>query len=249
MDMNQHISLLPLGIILMTCLMAGMGCGSKIAVDQSRPVPPRTSTPSKHRATQKTYTVLGQTYTPLASATNYTETGIASWYGSKFHGRLTASGEVYDMHQRTAAHRTLPMQTWLTVTNLDNGKTTRVRINDRGPFVKNRILDLSFQAAKDLGIVGPGTARVRIRAEGTRTKWLAGPFYVQVGSFTIKDNAIKACTRMQQQGYAQSRIHPITLNGKTFWQVHAGKFATMADAQQALQQLSAHAPSSFILAD
>ncbi|GAU08723.1 septal ring lytic transglycosylase RlpA family protein [Desulfoplanes formicivorans] len=247
--MNQQTSWPALLITIMACLLVGTGCGQKIAVDHGRPAPPRTSTPPKHKATQKTYTVMGQTYTPLPSATNYTETGIASWYGSKFHGRLTASGEVYDMHQRTAAHRVLPMQTWLTVTNLDNGKTTRVRVNDRGPFVKNRILDLSFQAAKDLGIVGPGTARVRIQAEGTRTTWLTGPFYVQVGSFTIKDNALKVCSKMQQQGYAQSRIHPINLNGQTFWQVHAGSFATMADAQSALKRLAVQSPSSFILAD
>jgi rare lipoprotein A len=233
-------------------MLFGPGCGKK-TVYQGQP--PRTkvpvSSPSRPQPqkTQKTYTVLGQTYTPVHSADNYSETGIASWYGKKFHGRLTASGEVYDMYQPTAAHRILPMQTRLKVTNLDNGRTTRVRINDRGPFAKNRILDLSYQAAKDLGIVGPGTAHVRIDAEETPAKGFSGPFYIQVGSFTIKDNALNLRDKMRGEGYTQSRIHPITLDGKTFWQVHAGIFTSLTDAEQTLQQLSAQTPSSFILAD
>jgi len=236
--------------VLTTCLVFGPGCGKKTVYQGTSPQT-KVKVPSRPQAkkTQKTYTVLGQTYTPVQSAANYTETGIASWYGKKFHGRLTASGEVYNMYQQTAAHRLLPMQTRLKVTNLDNGRTTRVRVNDRGPFVKNRILDLSYQAAKDLEIVGPGTAHVRIEAEKTPADGFTGPFYIQVGSFTIKDNALNLRNKMQGEGYAQSRIHPISLDGKTFWQVHAGIFATLTDAEQALQRLSARTPSSFILAD
>jgi rare lipoprotein A len=232
------------------CLLFGPGCAKKTVYQGGAPRPevPAPSRPQPQK-TQKTYTVLGQTYTPVHSAANYTETGIASWYGEKFHGRLTASGEVYNMYQQTAAHRILPMQTRLKVTNLDNGRTTQVRVNDRGPFVKNRILDLSYQAAKDLGVVGPGTARVRIEAEGTPAEGFAGPFYIQVGSFTIKDNALNLRDKMREQGYTQSRIHPITLDEKTFWQVHAGIFTTMTDAQEELRRLSAQTPSSFILAD
>jgi rare lipoprotein A len=92
-----------------------------------------------------------------------TETGIASWYGIPYHGRRTASGEVYDMEQHTAAHRKLPFETWVEVTNLENGKVVDVRINDRGPFVGKRIIDLSQAAARDIDMLGPGTARVRIR--------------------------------------------------------------------------------------
>lgn len=92
----------------------------------------------------------------------WTQTGMASWYGNPFHGRQTASGEVYDMDRMTAAHQTLPFGTRVRVENLDNGSTVVVRINDRGPFVKGRILDVSRRAARELGMIGPGTARVRI---------------------------------------------------------------------------------------
>ncbi len=96
----------------------------------------------------------------------YRETGIASWYGEDFHGKKTANGETYDMHAMTAAHRTLPFSTRVRVTNLDNGNKTEVRINDRGPFVPGRIIDLSRSGAKELGMLGPGTARVVVEAVG-----------------------------------------------------------------------------------
>src|SRR5258707_14571220 len=102
--------------------------------------------------------------TPAAAARpGHTETGIASWYGNPYHGRRTASGEIYDMEQLTAAHPTLPFQTFIEVTNLDNGKRVTVRITDRGPFAKGRILDLSHAAARAIEMLGPGTARVRLK--------------------------------------------------------------------------------------
>jgi rare lipoprotein A (peptidoglycan hydrolase) len=88
--------------------------------------------------------------------------GTASYYGAEFHGRRTANGEIYNMYAMTAAHRTLPFNTWILVTNLDNGKQVTVRLNDRGPFVKGRIIDLSYGAAQKIGVIGPGTARVRL---------------------------------------------------------------------------------------
>ena len=99
---------------------------------------------------------------PGASPAAWTPTGVASWYGEPFHGRTTASGETYDMNDLTCAHRTLPFGTRLHVRNLENGRTVVVRVNDRGPFVKDRIVDLSRRAARELGMIGPGTARVRI---------------------------------------------------------------------------------------
>jgi rare lipoprotein A len=102
--------------------------------------------------------------TPATSVRpGHTETGIASWYGNPYHGRRTASGEIYDMEQLTAAHPTLPFQTFIEVTNLDNGKRVTVRITDRGPFAKGRILDLSHAAARAIEMLGPGTARVRLK--------------------------------------------------------------------------------------
>lgn len=114
----------------------------------------------------KSYEVFGRRYQILGSADGYRERGTASWYGEAFHGRPTASGETYDMYGFSAAHRTLPLHSWVEVANLDNGRRLILRVNDRGPFadVGNRILDLSYGAALDLGVVGPGLAEVEVRA-------------------------------------------------------------------------------------
>jgi rare lipoprotein A len=120
-----------------------------------------------------------------------TQVGVASWYGGTFHGRRTANGEVYDMHGYTAAHRELPFGTWLEVENLATGRRVQVRVNDRGPFKRHRVLDLSFRAAKDLGVVGPGTARVRftVLPEGPRPPHPPELYTVQVGAFSERDRA------------------------------------------------------------
>lgn len=110
------------------------------------------------------YEVFGKTYTVMSSSQGYAEVGTASWYGSKFHGRKTSSGEIYDMHLATAAHKSLPLPTYAEVTNLDNGRKVIVKINDRGPFKGDRIIDLSYGAALRLGMIGTGTARVEVRA-------------------------------------------------------------------------------------
>jgi rare lipoprotein A len=112
------------------------------------------------------YEVLGKRYYVLPSSDGYTERGVASWYGRDFHGKSTSSGEVYDMREMTAAHKTLPIPTWVEVTNLTNGRRVIVKVNDRGPFVDGRIIDLSQRAAEELDMVRSGTARVQIRALG-----------------------------------------------------------------------------------
>jgi rare lipoprotein A len=113
---------------------------------------------------QSPYTVLGRTYHVLPTAKGYRERGHASWYGEKFHGRRTSMREPYDMYAMTAAHKTLPLPSYARVTNLDNGRSVVVRINDRGPFVDGRIIDLSYAAAARIGILGPGTGRVEVEA-------------------------------------------------------------------------------------
>lgn len=122
-----------------------------------------------------------------------TQRGVASWYGEPFHGRKTASGEVYDMHGLTAAHRELPLGTVVEVRNLDNGRKITLRVNDRGPFVKGRVLDVSYAGAKELGMVGPGTARVELRVVqlgvGPSGETLTTRFAVQVGAFGERRNA------------------------------------------------------------
>ena len=115
-----------------------------------------------HRFANKPYTVLGKTYTPMKTRDSYKATGIASWYGKKFHGQKTSSGEVYDMYAMTAAHPTLPLPSYARVTNPANGKSVVVRVNDRGPFLHNRIMDLSYVAAWKLGYIGNGSARVTV---------------------------------------------------------------------------------------
>jgi hypothetical protein len=112
----------------------------------------------------KSYVVKGRRYYIMASANGFKEKGLASWYGEPFHGRKTASGEIYDMDKVSAAHKTLPLHTWVEVRNLDNKRSMTLRINDRGPFVSGRIIDLSRAAARELGVYGPGVAKVYLRA-------------------------------------------------------------------------------------
>jgi len=123
--------------------------------------------------------------------------GVASWYGKKFHGNPTASGEIYDMYQLTAAHKTLPLDTYAMVTNLENNRSVEVKINDRGPFVKGRIIDLSYAAARSIDMVDKGTARVRVEVlrrkalvRSSQGEGFGRGFTVQVGSFTDKGNAV-----------------------------------------------------------
>lgn len=116
----------------------------------------------------KSYTVRGKTYTPLKSARGFKEEGLASWYGEAFHGRSTASGEPFNMYAMTAAHKILPLQTTVRVTSVRTGRSIVVRVNDRGPFVSGRVIDLSYKAAQQLGIIGPGVSRVRVEAIDTR---------------------------------------------------------------------------------
>ncbi len=167
------------------------------------PKPPRSKAPGT--ATQKSYKVMGKWYHPVSQATGFSQQGKASWYGKKFHGRKTANGERYDMYGISAAHKTLPLGTYVRVDNLDNGRKLDVRLNDRGPFVQGRIIDLSYGAAQKLGVVGPGTARVKITALGNRVtatqttgsagatyqpvNWNKGRFTFQVGAFSDPDNA------------------------------------------------------------
>lgn len=174
-----------LPLFLSLCLLPLLmpGCGGNTAQGKNKPPgePRHIVTIAKHRpapaappasndataqktGAQKPYVIGGVTYTPIDSAHGYRERGIASWYGEPFHGRRTANGEIYNMYGDTAAHKTLPMNTVLLVRNLDNDRSTVLRINDRGPFAEERIIDLSYAKAKELGVLDKGTARVEIVA-------------------------------------------------------------------------------------
>ena len=146
------------------------------------------------------------------------QTGTASWYGPDFHGRPTSNREIYDMYEMTAAHQTLPFGTRVMVTNLNNGRATEVRINDRGPFMKNRIIDLSYAAARLLDMVGTGTAPVRldiIAGEGRPSK--VG-YVIQLGSFTDVENARALKNRLSER-YGTAFISEFVLAGRTYYRV------------------------------
>jgi rare lipoprotein A len=158
-----------------------------------------------HRATMRPYTVLGKKYYPTVAHVSDTFSGVASWYGPDFHAKKTSNGEIYNMYGQTAAHKTLPMNTMVRVDNLDNGKSTVVRINDRGPFVKGRIIDLSNKAAHDINMVKKGTANVQLTILGFNGKVATtyeekqqtatvGNYYVQVGAF-VRDEGAKITKR------------------------------------------------------
>jgi len=160
------------------------------------------------------YVVRGKRYHVMASSRGYVERGIASWYGKKFHGHRTSSGETFDMYAMTAAHKTLPLPSYVSVTNLKNGRRVVVRVNDRGPFHPNRIIDLSYAAARKLGIAGHGTALVEVRAlepgrpaaqQATATPPAPRPagaqyrLFLQVGAFVSRHNAEQLQARLQRR--------------------------------------------------
>lgn len=134
-------------------------------------IPDATPTPHNGPFKANPYTVLGKTYYPIGDGRNYQATGTASWYGTKFHGQPTANGEKYDLYGMSAAHKTLPLPSYVRVTNLDNGKAVVLRVNDRGPFYSDRIIDLSFAAAKKLGYAETGTARVKVEGIDPEQWW------------------------------------------------------------------------------
>jgi rare lipoprotein A len=166
----------------------------------------------------------------------YVEEGVASWYGDPFNGRHAANGEVYDMYQLTAAHRTLPFNSIVRVTNLATGKQTQVRINDRGPFVANRIIDLSLSAARAIDMIGPGTAQVRLEVVGGTTNPTAGFFGVQVGAFLQKENADNLRDRLAAR-FAPASVVPYDSPNGTFYRVRVGRVPSEDAASQLAAQL------------
>lgn len=185
----------------------------------AEPVPPQPAPPS----------------VPQRPGGIYVEQGIASWYGVPFNGRRTSDGEIYDMYQFTAAHRTLPFGSMVQVTNLTNGKRIEVRINDRGPFVANRIIDLSLSAARALEIVGPGTAPVRLEVVGGPNP-AVGLFGVQVGAFQVEDNAQRLRERLAAK-YSPVTVVPYDSPNGLFYRVRVGRMASEDTAQQLAGEL------------
>ncbi len=203
---------------------------------------------AKTRSTQKPYIINNKRYYPLPSSQGFSQKGTASWYGKDFHGRKTSNGETYDMYAPTAAHKVLPMNTVLLVKNLENGKETVVRINDRGPFVYGRIIDLSYTAAKKIGLLQKGTGKVQITAlgqmkstrEGQRVvaqyNFNQGEFYVQIGSFLNQNNAIKLQKRFTDAGHTVV-IQKLYTPTQLFFRVQVYLGRNLKDARRAEKAL------------
>jgi rare lipoprotein A len=193
------------------------------------------------------YDALGRRYYVLASADGYIERGVASWYGPDFHGGNTSSGEPYDMYAMTAAHRTLPLPTYARVTNLKNGRSVVVRINDRGPFVANRIIDLSYTAAAKLDMLREGTTLVEVRAltpgavePPTRVAELPPPaLYVQAGAFAEPDNAQRLVARLQAAGLTSAFVLSPLIGKSRLFRVRLGPVNSVAEFDQLAAQLAA----------
>lgn len=195
------------------------------------------------------YTVNGKTYTILPTASGYHERGIASWYGTKFHGRQTANGERYDMYGMSAAHKTLPLPCYVEVTNLDNGRRAIVRVNDRGPFHEGRIIDLSYAAASKLDVLKHGTARVEVRVldpGGLREAPNAGPYFVQVGAFSSKQSALNVEQSILRMGLGNVVVRSV---GRVY-RVQLGPITTHREALSLVEQLATHSyPGAFVVGD
>jgi rare lipoprotein A len=216
---------------------------------QPPPAQPK-ETPAATEEAAKRSTDVPETPAPLSSApgskrnkiapipvpAGYAEEGNASWYGEPFHGRRASNGEVYDMYKLTAAHRTLPFETMVRVTNINNGKSTVVRITDRGPFVDNRIIDLSLAAAREIESVGPGVVPVRVEVLSPGVDPTSGFFTVQVGAFRDRANAERLRDRLNAS-YSPIFIQQYDSPDGVFYRVRVGKISGEDAAQQFGEQL------------
>jgi len=208
-------------------------------------------------ATSRPYSALGQNYTPMKEYQPYKARGIASWYGKRYHGQKTSSGEIYDMYGMTGAHTTLPIPSYARVTNPENGRSVIVRINDRGPFHSERLIDLSYAAAYRLRIIGKGSGLVDVEAIDARnfdtaTQATAQPVpsqeaatdkapslngsFIQVGAFKLKENADQLRDRLQQQKLAQN-VGVENWYNDGVYRVRLGPYASRDDAERAAGQI------------
>jgi len=238
----------PVGFAIALSLFSivAAGCAGRRPILASAPPPPQpaatppaaaerakraTNTEPRGTAANSRQSDAGDQPTPGA----YTEEGNASWYGAQFHGRRASNGEIYDMNKMTAAHRTMAFGTVVKVTNLTNGKSAVVRITDRGPFVDNRIIDLSMAAAKALESIGPGVVPVRLEVISGNDPF-GGFFTVQVGAFKEKENAERLRARLNDL-YPPATIQQVAFDERTFYRVRAGKISGEQAAQKFADEL------------
>jgi len=209
------------------------------------------TTPSS-QGNPSSYVVFGKRYYVLDSSAGFVQRGVASWYGTKFHGRPTSSGEVYNMHAMTAAHKTLPIPVYVHVKNLDNGRSAVVRVNDRGPFIDRRIIDLSYAAAKKLGVDGPGTANVEIsvlkQGERKPTSVVRSiplpvdiepevPLFIQMGSFSSHLNANNLVQSLIAANESSAKITRLQTDNGFYYRVRVGPLFDIDEANAILLRL------------
>lgn len=198
-------------------------------------------------ANSRPYVALGETYTPMTGFQPYKEQGVASWYGRRYHGQKTSSGEIYDMYGMSAAHTVLPIPSYVRVTNPENGRSVVVRVNDRGPFKKDRLIDLSYAAAYKLRLVGKGSGLVEVELldpdapVAVAAKAEVPPanntgIFVQLGAFRQKENADQMRDKLQNQGLAQGVPVESWYNAELY-RVRLGPFASRDDAQKAADNI------------
>ncbi|MBN8924483.1 MAG: hypothetical protein BGP10_12865 [Rhodanobacter sp. 68-29] len=229
--------------------------GAPPAFIATLPEPVPKAEPRSLYGNKSPYTVLGQSYRVLPSARGYDERGIASFYGNKFHGYKTSSLEDYDMYKFTAASKVLPLPSYARVTNLANGKSVIVRVNDRGPFHENRIIDLSYAAAVRIGVWPKGTGLVEVQGidpsapggepapprtvtAGTATGTRAAPgIYLQVGAFSDAANAERVAARLRQANFAPVRVEEVQINGRTIRRVRVGPLDGVDRADQVTSRI------------
>lgn len=223
--------------LLMALASLLAGCAHRTPTARAPAPAPQQQVPSYPAPSAPGAPVPSPSGIPPAVPGQFVEEGIASWYGVPFNGHRTSDGEVYDMYGFTAAHRTLPFGSIVQVTDLANGRHVDVRINDRGPFVRNRIIDLSYSAAKALGMVGPGTAPVRLEVVSGPNP-LEGSFGVQVGAFQVQANAERLRAGLSAR-YAPVTIVPYDSPRGVFYRVRVGSLPSEQAAQQLAAQLRA----------
>jgi rare lipoprotein A len=205
---------------------------------------PKVETP--HRFANRPYEVFDKLYTPLAAGQPYRERGTASWYGKKFHGQKTSSGEVYDMYGMSAAHKTLPIPSYARVTNLGNGRSVVVRINDRGPFHSDRVIDLSYAAAYRLGYIQAGSATVEVESLDPRQPTVAAAkpvapadgVYLQVGAFSSRENAEDLRARVARElTWLSEQVQVLASGG--LWRLRVGPYGTSDAARSVAERIEA----------
>lgn len=197
-----------------------------------------------------TYVVRGKRYHRLTSSEGYSEQGLASWYGTKFHGHRTSSGEDFDMYSMTAAHKTLPLPTYVRVTNLDNQRSIIVKVNDRGPFHAKRIIDLSYVAAGKLGILNNGTGRVEVVALTSAEPEKLPQYLIQVGAFQTRANAITLKQKLLRSINYETHVTSAKVGGKLIFRVQIGPFTNEKKAHTLKRHLiDDGTPGAIVISD